>query len=444
MTVLFTALSAILLVIVLTRRLDLFSVAAVCLIVYNCYCATGYVWIASHEKAGVNYYQGTVDTRVFLIIICQMLLMILVILWHDRKGQNSASVLDADRRGKGKYSRFQIDKIFFLTGVISLVIMLSNVMSIGLKGLSASKSEVWAQTNVLYVTGLWLAMAVFAYAMKTKQKKYLWLSLPQILVHLFIGSRAYFAVIVIVALVCWASDKPFTLKRNTLIIVVAFFGMMGIMLYKQIYEEVKAGDIAAIASILQDPDTYNWILRWGEPRIVLANFNYVVTSGLTLSTEEIVGRIISVIPFLNNFTSISERNLLLSTVVIGDLNSSYGLASNIWGEFYVIGSYPLVALMYCFWLWLVAMGNRMITNSAWTASFILPLVSYFAYYIHRMDLVKVLGNVKMDLFAMIIWWAVACVVVGYIAFGRPGSRYRIKRRRKASTCGLYTEKHRFF
>ncbi len=427
MSVLFTALSAVLLVIVLTRRLDLFSVAAVCLIVYNFYCTTDYVWIASHEKAGVNYYEGFIDPRVYVIVIIQVLLMILVILWHDRPSKDRSSASKGTDHDKSKYSTSQLDKIFQLAGFVSLAIMLSNVAVIGLKGLSASKSDVWAQTNVLYISGLWIAMGVFAYAMKTKQRKYFWLSLPQILIHLFIGSRAYFAVIVIVALVCWSSDKPFTFKRNSIIVLVAFFGMMGIMLYKQIYEEVKAGDLAAIITILQDPDTYNWILRWGEPRIVLANFNYVVTSGLTLSPEEIVGRIVTVIPFLNNFTSIGERDLLLSTVVIGDLNSSYGLASNIWGEFYCIGSYPLVAIMYLFWLWLVSLGNRMITERSWTACFILPLMSYFAFYIHRMDFVKVLGNVKMDLFAMMVWWMVACLVVGYIAVGRPGSRCRIAR-----------------
>ncbi len=424
MSALFAVLSGLLLVIVLMRRLDLYSVAAVCLIIYNIYCTTDYVWIASHEKAGVNYYEGYIDFRVYAIVIVQVVIMILVILWHDLSNRKYTQEPHDKSSGIGKYSKAQLDKIFWLTGVVSLAIMLSNVATIGLKGLSASKSAVWAQTNVLYITGLWLAMAVFAYAMKTKQRNYLWLSLPQILVHLFIGSRAYFAVIVIVALVCWSSDKPFTFKRNTAIVIVAFFGMMGIMLYKQIFEEVKAGDIDAIVAILQDPETYNWIMRWGEPRIVLANFNYVVTTGLTLSPEEIIGRIVTVIPFLNDYYPISERNLLLSTVVIGDLNSSYGLASNIWGEFYCIGSYPLVALMYFLWLWLVSMGNRMITSKSWTACFALPLVSYFAFYIHRMDFVKVLGNVKMDLCAMMVWWLVACLVLGYIAIGRPGSRYR--------------------
>lgn len=433
MSALFTVLCGILLVIVLMRRLDLFSVAAVCLMVYNFYCTTNYVWIASHEKAGVNYYEAFIDPRVYGIVIAQVVIMILVILWHDRPNRKHVRVTSGEDSRKSKYTTAQLDKIFMYAGVISLLIMLSNIATIGVKGLSASKSEVWAQTNVLYITGLWVAMAVFAYAMKSKQRKYLWLSLPQILVHLFIGSRAYFAVVVIIALVCWSSDKPFTLKRNTLIIVVAFFGMMGIMLYKQVYEEVKAGDLAAIIAILQDPETYNWILRWGEPRIVLANFNYVVTSGLTLSPEEIVGRIITVIPFLNDFFPINERNLLLSTVVIGDLNSSYGLASNIWGEFYCIGSYPLVAAMYFLWLWLVSLGNRMVTSKSWTSCFILPLMAYFAFYIHRMDFVKVLGNVKMDLFAMIVWWMAACVVVGYIAIGRPGGRCRIAKRENDSS-----------
>ncbi len=419
MTSVYVILSIVLLAIVLSRRVDLLSIASVCLIVYNWYCSVGRVWIASHEKAGVNYYEGVIDERVYFIVLSQIVVMIAVVLLYDLKRRRDVSV-DGFSGVKSKYSDSQLRTIFKFAGIVSMLIMLSNVASIGVSGLSAEKSEVWAQTNVLYVSGLWLSMAVFTYAFKTKQYGFLFLSLPQILIHLFIGSRAYFAVVCIVALVCISSaSNRFSLKRNVIILIVGFVMMMGIMLYKQIFEEVKAGDIDQIITILQSPDTYNWIFRWGEPRIVLANFNYVVETGLSLDAEQIVGRIITVIPFLNNFISINEHDLLLSTIVGGDLNSSYGLASNIWGEFYAIGSYPFVAIMYAIWISLLIWGNKLIQRNEWTSSFWIPLIAYYGFYIHRMDLVKVLGNAKMLIFAMLIWWILACLVTKNISIGKP-------------------------
>lgn len=79
--------AAALLIMVIFRRIDMLSVAAVCLIIYNIYAATGYVWIASHEQSGANYYSGYIDNRVYAIILLQVLAMTLVIIYTDKKNR---------------------------------------------------------------------------------------------------------------------------------------------------------------------------------------------------------------------------------------------------------------------------------------------------------------------------------------------------------------------
>lgn len=403
MTVIFGLLAAAMLIYLLFRKVDFLSVGIVCLLIYNCYCVTGYVYIASHEQVYVNYYEGAIDIRVYIIVIVQMLILFGVTIWYDHKiGQE-----ERIHQSFLKKNPYDLKKVFIIAGIISLLIMVANVFRIGIDNLSAPKEEIWPKTGTLYVTGLWLAMAVFTFSVRCKEYPLLLLSMPQILLHLYFGSRAYLAVIAIVFILTLSSRvNNFSFKLNLKIVGVGLAFLIGIMAYKQIFELVKDGDIQGIVSTLLNPETYLWIFRWGEPRIVLADFNYIITENIQLSIPEIASRVCSIFPFADDLF-FTNTNRLMSAIIYENLNSSYGLASNIWGEFYAMGSFPLVLIMYLVWVWLLYFGNKLLRNSSWMSYFIIPYIAYVGFYIHRMDFIKVLGNAKMLLFAMIIWLAMA-------------------------------------
>lgn len=402
MNVAFVILALIMIVYLTTRRIDLLSVAIVCLIIYNIYCATGYVYISSHEKAHVYYYAGKIQTSVYLVVLTQMLFLLIYTIRYDKRKKLEMSSNETPQNRTTILDDYETEKTFSIVSIICYIILFSNIATIGISGLSAAKAEVWAQTNILYSTGQWLSMSIFTYGMKSQKYKYSFIGLLPVLVHLFIGSRAFFAVIAIVFLVYYGSRLKSSFRANIKLYILGFVGLFLIMIYKKIFAEVKALDIDSIRRILSDPDTYMWFFRWGEPRIVLANFNYVIENHIKLDGQSILNRIICFIPFLDNV--FSGGNRLMSSLVIGQLNSTYGLASNIWGEFYAIGSYPLIFFMYFIWIKIISTANDRLHDDDWTTNFLVPLTAYYSYYIHRMDFVKVVGNAKMLFFAMIIYW----------------------------------------
>ena len=411
MSIAFIILAVVMLIYVATRKVDFFSVGIVCLLIYNCYCAIGYVFIASHEQAYVNYYEGTIDLRVYCIVLCQMLILFAAALWYDNNPSNEKRVPPILFKKNPK----DITPVFIAVGVISMLIMIVNVFRIGISNLSAPKEEIWPKTGTMYVVGLWLAMGVFTFAIKKRNYKLLILSVPQVLLHLYFGSRAYLAVIAIVFILLLSNrQKGFSLKHNLVVILIGFILLMAIMAYKQIYELVKVGNIGAAFATLLDPDTYAWIFRWGEPRIVLADFNYIVSEGLTLNSQEILARVLSIVPFADDLL-FPEANRLMSAILIDKLGSSYGLASNFWGELYSMGSYVLVGVIYALWVGMLNLGTKLLNSDNWTASFLIPLFAYFGFYVHRMDFTKVVGNVKMLVCAMIIW----LITYVFINWGMP-------------------------
>ena len=73
MNIVFILLSVLMLLYMVGRKIDFYSIATVCTIIYNYYCALGVVFIASHEKAGAYYYYSDTPPQVSFIVIAELL-----------------------------------------------------------------------------------------------------------------------------------------------------------------------------------------------------------------------------------------------------------------------------------------------------------------------------------------------------------------------------------
>ena len=389
------------------RRLDFYSIGAICHMIYNFHCVYGVVFISSHEVRNTYYYHSEIDLRVYLIVLVQMLLLYIAMSLNDQKPepiQRQAFLVDklSDR---AKYISF------VLACAMAWIIMLYNVMKIGVSNLTSDKSYIWTQVSGLYITGNWLGMAVFTYGLKEKKHVLALLGMAPVLLHFFFGSRAYFAALGIVVLLIYSDHlhlNSAVLKRIW-ILLVGIFGFIFIFVYKRVYLLFKSGDFSSVVKTLTDPETYAYISRLGEPRIVLSNLNYIIEHNIKLNFGDLIDRIISIVPFLNNFIRQGQYRAV-SSILRLNLNSSYGIASNIWGEYYALGSYPLVLLMFLLWLRMLKWGNSIFCRRDWSAMFYLPIISYLSFYIHRLDFVKIVGNIKMDVMAMILFVAASVLV----------------------------------
>ena len=129
MNIVFILLSVIMLLYMVGRKIDFFSIATVCTIIYNYYCAMGTVFISSHEKAGAYYYYSDILPQVYFIVIAELLILFAAMVIYDRR-----KPLEHIRPGYNEdvFSPEQQNKVFVIACIVSNLILLTNVASIGL------------------------------------------------------------------------------------------------------------------------------------------------------------------------------------------------------------------------------------------------------------------------------------------------------------------------
>lgn len=402
MKYIFIVLSVIELIYVFCRELDFLSVGAISHFIYNYYCALGTVYISSHEKSGAYYYYTDISNAVYIIVILQIIILLAAMVLYDsqkrRRVQKPAFIAD-------HFSEKTRTMIFNMSCTIALAITVYNIIRIGPSNLNADKSYIWERVSGLYIVGIWLGFAAFAYGIKNKKYILALLGAVPILLHFFFGSRAYFAAACIVVVVYFGKRMKQSIGSHLKIYAGAGVMAIFVLAYKKVYALLRQGDFLGAINVLFLPETYAYVFRLGEPRIVLANLNYIVDNHIKLGIGDIWDRVISIVPFLNDIFAPNYQSM--SSILRLSMNSSYGLASNIWGEFWAMGSYPLLFIMFIAWICFLMWGNALISRNDWTAYFSLPIVAYLSFYIHRLDFVKAIGNFKMCLMAALIFLAVS-------------------------------------
>ncbi len=428
----FVILSILMLIYISTRKIDFFSIGAICFLIYHFHLAYGIVYIASHVTVSKNLYYEEIDTSLYVIIFTQIIILFLVMLNYDlKKKMLHSQIIHKSLSRRNRNSR-AVHKTFVVFGYFAFVVFAIDILSFGFKNLSLDKSKVWDELGILYVFTMWAAMAVFTYAIRDKKYRLLFLSLPPVLIHLFIGSRAYFAALVIVLLILYGNRLKDTRWSNIKTYIYGAIGFFFIMIYKKIYTHVKNFDWPSIVAVFYEKDTYMWVFRLGEPRIVLANYNYIISTGFKLDFSDILARLISFIPFANRLVE-PTNGLLLSDVFKRDFQSTYGLASSFWAEGYAMFGFLGLFIFYLLWVLMLQKGSELIKSNSWTKYFAIPIISYFTFYIHRMDFTKVIGNIKYLLFAMVVWWIINAILTNNTKIKRKISVPVFKRINKPET-----------
>lgn len=385
-----------------TRKIDFFSIGAVCFIIYHSHAAYGEVYIHSCERVNYLLYEDFISDKLYLILFSQLLILLFSMVIYDciKKNKTEDIAYVAIKRNDNTKA---IHISFVLLGFLSLITYSAEIVRIGFENLLGDKSYVWQQAGLFYTVSLWSAMAVFSYAIKNKKIRLLIISAPQVLIHLFIGSRPYFAVIIIIMIIYYGYYMKNKLINNIKVYVIGAIGAIGIMAYKSIWMDIKAFDFIAVINTLLNKETYLWILRLGEPRIVLADYNYIINSSFRLDFSDLFVQFITIFPFANRLGN-PTHDILLSSIIRNDLSASYGLASSFWAEGYAMFGYFGIYLFFITWIVMLKKGNEFIESNSWFSYFAVPIISYLAFYIHRMDYIKIVGNIKMLLFSAMIWW----------------------------------------
>lgn len=396
------------------NRLDILCVSAVCFIVYSMYCFFGY---------GISgFYRPALSPQLYFLVYLQILLIMGFIIF-TRYNENQRKFPQLLRNTSKVYEDVSGDavltKSFYIYTAIIVSFALINVVKVGVVGFMAGKETVWQNTNILYIISLYGAYPSFAYGIHIKKKR-IWI--PSMLVELtifFAGSRAFTATLIVILLcelgvVFWKKKQ-----RNIEIFLLGAAAIVFLLVYRMVDKAIMQGDIGSALQTLFSGETWLEALEFNEPRVIIANYDYVLTSGIRLPIGDVVYRIIDFVPGLASLIPIHlEYPSYFSDWLFSELNASAGVGGTIWGESYAMLGTVGVVLATVLWMMFVNLGNRHLNHHKPYSSFVIALATYLAWYMNRLDYNRVGQSFKVTLLCFFLWAMAYFAVGGEIRIGK--------------------------
>lgn len=382
----------------LRRKLDILTFAAFALIFYTLSCITGEVWIT---RATGYYYYEQISFKTYLLVYCQLLIINICPHISFRHFRLVSSVYVEDKISKNEIAAFNF--ICF----ISMIIFVYNILFvIGLDTFfsNTGKSEIIANTNAFFSYSIWGIFISFSYGIQYKRKSMTILSSIALVILLILGSRSYPVIALLILVLSRTSEIKKAVISYWKQIVLLCVVFVALLVYKEVYQYVRALDFAVVWERLKNWRTYVDIVNNGESRTTFALYNYVVDNNYRIPLLDSFVRIFSVIPFVNNIFSTTLPIRFSGIAKDTIFSSSYGLGSSFWGESYVMGGSLFLITITVIWSFLIKhFRNKCILENK-TFPFWATFMMYIAFYIHRLDWVQVWGSFKSVILWYFIFW----------------------------------------
>lgn len=428
-TNIYILIALILLICVVCRpKMDLFSVAAVCFIVYSIYCIPGY----GHSGA----YSQRLSPQLYGFIYIQLFIILAACLLSTRKQKKAlkpSAMRLPDRYSEKSVNNDATTIAFYLYTIVMAAFALLNIIKIGFSGFTAGKANVWENTNVLFVISLYGAYPSFAYGLHTKNKL-IWI--PSLLIELTIflsGSRA-FATTMAVILLCEKSAQWRAEGRSSRkLYIIGAVAVVFLLVYRMVDQQIMSGDFQGAFQQLSKGEVWLEALEFNEPRVIIANYDYVIANDFRLPFGDTIYRVLDFIPGLTSVIPIKlQISEYFSTWLRETLQAVRGVGGSFWGESYAMLGAAGVPLFTILWLLVLGICNRHYSFHKSYSSFVVSLGTYLSWYINRLDFNLVGQACKVMLFCFLIWGVIYLIVGGRLeVFGR-----RIRLSEKELVIGL--------
>lgn len=391
------------------NRLDLLCVGLVCYVVYSMYCFFGY---------GISgFYRPKLSVYLYFLVYFQIVAIFAFTFFVRKKDKliynyqkETQSIFDAED--------MTLTKSFYIyTAVISLFALI-NIIPLGVSGFSEGKANVWENTNVLYIVSLYGAYPAFAYGVHNR-RKLIWI--PCLLIELtifFAGSRAFVATLMIIYL-CERGVMLWKKKQENFgVFLLGVCAIIFLLIYRMIDRSVMQGDIKNVFATLSNPEMWLKALEFNEPRVIIANYDYVITSGIRLPVSDIMYRILDFIPGMTKIVPFQLKYPeYFSTWLMEEVNGSTGVGGTFWGEsFAMFGVFGIILFTFL-WLCFIRTANIHLNYHKPYSSFIVALGAYWAWYINRLDFNRVGQSFKVMLLCFLIWGGIYLLVGGTLPYG---------------------------
>ena len=366
------------------HKLDLLSVATICFVVYTIYCIPG---------IGISgSYATKLSPKLYLCVYAQCIIILYFNILVRKREKNSLSRRKSLSTHTDVVSPVLIKSFYIYTYIIA-AFAVSNVMRIGFVGFAAGKANVWEESNIFYIISLYGAYPAFAFGLHNR-KKGIWL--PSLLVELtifFAGSRAFATTLAIILLCERGRELWDKRKKNFKIYVLGAIAIVFLLMYRMVDQQIMAGDISGVLSTLRKPEAWLEAFEFNEPRVIIANYDYVLTTGFRLPFGDSLYRILDFIPGLTSLIPIKlEYSDYFSNWLKESVHAVRGVGGTIWGESYAMLGVFGIFIFTIIWLGIINICNKHLDYHTPSSYFIVALGAYYAWYINRLDFNSIISK----------------------------------------------------
>ncbi len=299
---------------------------------------------------------------------------------------------------KTKIEDEEINKHYSLGVVsifLSIILLILLIASQGSNLLNPNKGELMLELGLFMNLFIYSSLFSFVISFLNGQKKILFIAILLQLFIMLIGFRFP----LVISLACIVLAKVSSLKRIRLIkykksIFFSVLFLVLILVFKQFIYAIKQGDFELIISLLNNQDYLMDALIYAEPFETQSILNEVIKTNFEVPLSH-----------LDQFLAFFIFESTTLGIDISSFNSYFqhrlfpgvrsGMASNIWAQFFAIGSYYGVALFVIFYnLIVIFLNNLLTTKSVILKSVILITGIFWCFYLQRNDLSYIFSTQK--------------------------------------------------
>lgn len=243
-----------------------------------------------------------------------------------------------------------------------------------------------------------------------------------LVLDMWIGFRYAFATTLIAVGLLWLSRPvPFrlgVLRPRYWVAILA--GGLFVISYQNLKEPLRAGDWPEIAERVSNPLWYlNGVLT-SEPFTTQTVLNEVVRTDFRTGSDHLFAAANHLLLFTPDLGGEVVRFNGLYQPALFPL-VDHGLANNIWAQMWSAGDWPLlVAFGLVFVLGLAAWSRLLRSPDPAIQAYAAVALAYWGFYVHRNELLGIVGSQKQLLLVTAACLVLAIVVAGVARRPRPG------------------------
>lgn len=281
--------------------------------------------------------------------------------------------------------------------VISVAGLLMTVATMGMALMNPEKGDVLARLNrwsIFWEVGASVA-AVMAF--RRRYRIVMAIAMLLILVDVFVGIRAHFAIVFIAVLTLWLEDRGRQrfIFRNRLLILSASIFIAFLFLYKFMFVPVKQGDWVTVRDLVSKESFYVDAVTMSEPFITQSILNEVLKQNFHVGVDHfgsVVYQLGLFAPSLGanvvSFNDLFQPKLFPNAI-------GWGMSNNIWAEMWSSGGWGLLgAFIIVHVAALAAVSRALRIEDPELRGLAALLSTYWAFYIQRNDVLTQLNLMK--------------------------------------------------